>query len=182
MAWKSPSSEPKSSHLLLVYCFLTTLFCFRFLHVAKEHSQTCAATIETTAQSASTYALAFPRKIWQTSKVNAASLGEGDRKAIQSWLKLNQKHRYEIITRYSAESYIKEKFNHRLDIQEIFQDLQDPILRADFIRYLVLLGDGGVFSDLDTECLVPVEDWVAQDYKGMANLVVGVEYDSLGAE
>lgn len=178
MAWKSPS-EPKSSHLLLIYCFLATLFCFRFIHLAHEHAQACTATIQTATQNIS-YDIAFPRKIWQTSKTNVASLEEGDRSRIQTWLKLNQKHRYELITRYSAESYIKEKFNHRPDIQEIFQDLQDPILRADFIRYLVLLGDGGVYSDIDTMCLVPVEDWVPQSYRGKANLVVGVEYDSLG--
>ena len=122
----------------------------------------------------------FPRKIWQTSKASAAALEEDDRRAIQSWLKLNQKHRYEIITRFSAESYVNEKFSNRPDILETFQDLQDPILRADLIRYLVLLGDGGVYSDIDTMCLIPIEDWIPQAYRDKTSLVIGVEYDSLG--
>ena len=66
-------------------------------------------------------------------------LEEDDRRAIQSWVKLNQKHRYEILTQHSAESYIRTTFPHRYDIEETFMDLHDPILRADFIRYLVLL-------------------------------------------
>ena len=92
-------------------------------------------------------------------------------------MKINQKHRYEILTQYSAESYVKNRFSHRPDIEEMFIDLQDPILRADLIRYLVLLGDGGVYSDIDTTSLIPIEDWVPSAYE--VNLVVGIEYDKL---
>ena len=63
-----------------------------------------------------------------------------------------------------------------------FVDLKDPILRADFIRYLVLLGDGGAYSDLDTMSLTPIEDWVPPAYANEVNLVVGVEYDKLDGE
>ena len=98
---------------------------------------------------------------------------------MNSWVKINQKHRYEILTQYSAESYVKDRFSHRPDIQELFVDLQDPILRADFIRYLVLLGDGGLYSDIDTMSLIPIEDWVPLAYANKVNLVIGVEYDKL---
>ena len=122
----------------------------------------------------------FPRKIWQTSKTNAASLDEGDLKAIQSWLKLNQKHRFEIMTRYSSETYCKDTFPDRPDIVETYLDLQDTILRSDFIRYLVLLGDGGAYGDIDTKCHLPIDDWVPEEYRGKVNLVVGIEYDGGG--
>ena len=95
-------------------------------------------------------------------------------------MKLNQKHRYEIITQHSAESYVRDRFAHRPDIEEVFIDLQDPILRADLIRYLVLLGDGGTYSDIDTMSLKPIEDWVPPAFKDKVNLVIGIEYDSLG--
>ncbi|MCJ1307691.1 hypothetical protein MMC25_001339 [Agyrium rufum] len=121
----------------------------------------------------------FPRKIWQTSKVSAAGLDETDRAAIHSWTTMNQKYRYEILTQYSAESYVRETFAHRPDIEEVFRDLQDPILRADLIRYLVLLGDGGVYSDIDTRSLRPIDDWIPSAYSRYANVVIGVEYDAL---
>ena len=101
---------------------------------------------------------------------------------MNSWAKINQKHRYEILTQYSAESYVKDRFSHRPDIGELFVELQDPILRSDFIRYLVLLGDGGLYSDIDTMVLIPIEDWVPSAYVNKVNLVVGVEYDKLDGD
>ncbi|KAM0794456.1 hypothetical protein BDR22DRAFT_895148 [Usnea florida] len=149
----------KPSRLLVIYCVISTLFCFRLLYVAKLNAAVppldCPRPLASLALNASELSHPFPRKIWQTSKTGPAGLDGDDRKSIQSWVKINQKHRYEILTQYSAESYVKDRFSHRPDIEETFIDLQDPILRADLIRYLVLLGDGGV------------------------NLVVGIEYDKL---
>ena len=121
----------------------------------------------------------FPRKIWQTAKNGPAGLDDADRAALRTWTKLNQKWRYESVTQYGAESYVRETFAHRPELIEAFTDLQDPILRADFIRYLVLLGDGGVYSDLDTRALKPVDDWIPSEHRRAANVAVGVEYDRL---
>jgi len=175
-----PPPDPKSSRLLFVYCIISTLFCFRFIHLAKETVSSCEQPMTSLARNLSSVPENFPRKIWQTSKTSAGGLGEDDRSSIQSWAKLNQKHRYEILTAHSAESYVRDRFAHRPDIEESFVDLQDPILRADFIRYLVLLGDGGIYSDLDTKSLKPIEDWIPHTFREKTNLVVGVEYDSLG--
>lgn len=86
----------------------------------------------------------FPRKIWQTAKISAAGLEEAERKAIQTWVKLNQKHHYEVVTKHSAESYVLEKFSHRPDIAETFLDLEDNMMRADLVKYLTLSGDDGI--------------------------------------
>lgn len=172
----------KSSRFLIIYCVISTLFCFRLIHLAKLNAVApvdCPHPLASLAVNASEHSHLFPRKIWQTSKTGPAGLDENDRKAIQSWVKINQKHRYEILTQYSAESYVKDRFSQRPDIEETFVDLQDPILRADLIRYLVLLGDGGVYSDIDTTSLIPIEDWVPSAYANQVNLVVGVEYDKL---
>ena len=176
-------ADLKPSRLLVIYCIISTLFCFRLIYLAKLNaavpSLDCPRPLASLALNASEYSNPFPRKIWQTSKAGPAGLGEDDRKAIQSWVKINQKHRYEILTQYSAESYVKDRFSHRPDIEETFIDLQDPILRADLIRYLVLLGDGGVYSDIDTTSLIPIEDWVPSAYAHEVNLVLGIEYDKL---
>ena len=121
----------------------------------------------------------FPRKIWQTAKNGPAGLDDMDRQALRTWAKLNQKWRYESVTQYGAESYVRETFQDRPDLVEVFTDLQDPILRADLVRYLLLLGDGGVYSDLDTKALKPIDDWIPAQYKRVTNVVVGVEYDRL---
>lgn len=147
-AWHRPA-EPKPNKLLFLYCIISTLFCFRFISLAKHSSQVCEASFDPVVENVTVPSYQFPKKIWQTSKNGPAGLDPEDRHPIQSWVKLNQKHRFEILTAHTAESYVRDTFAHRPDIVEMFTELQDPILRADLIRYLVLLGDGGVYSDID---------------------------------
>ena len=178
--WTLPPDTKCARILLALYCVVITVFCFHFLQLAKTGSLADDYAAKPRSQNVSVYVPEFPRKIWQTGRTSAVGLENKDRIVIQSWLKLNQKHRYEVITQHSAESYVRERFGHRRDIEETFTDLQDPILRADLIRYLVLLGDGGVYSDIDTKALKPIEDWVPSAFKKHANVVIGVEYDKLG--
>ena len=59
----------------------------------------------------------------------------------------------------------------------LFTSLRDPILKADFLRYLILLRDGGVWADIDVYPHRPVDEWVPERFRGQVNLVVGVEND-----
>ena len=177
--------DRKYSRFLIVYCLISTLFCFHLLYSVKFNSVAPVDCLDPPASlkpKTSRHSPLFPRKIWQTARTGPARLDDNDRQSVQSWMKTNQKHRYEILTQYSAETYVKDRFSHRPDIEEVFVDLQDPILRADFIRYLVLLGDGGAYSDMDTMSLTPIEDWVPPAYANEVNLVVGIEYDKLDGE
>ena len=177
--------DRKSYRFLMVYCVISSLFCFHLLYLVKFNIVTPVDCLDPPASlkpNTSEQSHLFPRKIWQTARTGPANLDDNDRISVRSWMKTNQKHRYEILTQYSAETYVKDRFSHRPDIEEVFVDLQDPILRADFIRYLVLLGDGGTYSDMDTMSLKPIEDWVPSAYANEVNLVVGVEYDKLDGE
>ena len=57
--------------------------------------------------------------------------------------------------------------------------IDDNMMRADLAKYLVLYGDGGIYCDLDTVLLKPIDQWIPHEFRGKANLVVGVEYDVL---
>lgn len=62
---------------------------------------------------------------------------------------------------FSDDAYDKEKFAHRLDVVETFLSPPFHILKADFLRYLFLFNDGGIYSDLDVSCEgTPISDWV----------------------
>lgn len=50
----------------------------------------------------------------------------------------------------------------------------DPILRADSLRYLILLAEGGVYTDVDIRPLQPIEDWIPRAYHNKTNVVLGV--------
>ena len=69
---------------------------------------------------------------------------------------------------------------HGAPIADVFVALDDPILRVDFLRYLILLREGGVWADIDAFPHQPVSDWVPDAYKDAADLVVGIETDHHG--
>lgn len=50
-----------------------------------------------------------------------------------------------------------------------YMQIKEPVVRADFFRYIVLYKSGGLYSDVDTECLAPL--------KQTAELTVGMEAD-----
>lgn len=62
-------------------------------------------------------------------------------------------------------------------IRDVFLNLSDTIVRADFLRYLLLLAEGGVYADLDVECRDPIDTWVPLAFHGQASVVLGIEND-----
>lgn len=60
----------------------------------------------------------------------------------------------------------------------VFVGMSDPILKADFLRYLILLKEGGVWADIDVWPHRPVAEWIPKKYRDAGvNLVVGIEND-----
>lgn len=45
------------------------------------------------------------------------------------------------------------------------------------LRYMLLYDQGGVWSDLDVSCSIPIDSWIPLQFKGKARLVVGWEFD-----
>lgn len=119
--------------------------------------------------------LPFPSKLWQKAGPNGIDLDR--QQDIKSWQKHNPSLRHEIFTDSSAETYVLDHFAKFPDIIDIYQDLQVPILKADFLRHLILYADGGVWSDLDVTCHHPIDSWIPSQYKNQTNLVVGIEFD-----
>jgi hypothetical protein len=71
-------------------------------------------------------------------------------------------------------------------IEQGWEDLGLGILRSDALRYLVLLMEGGVYSDMDTKCMKPIENWGTTDPKAwrkqdktstLPSMIIGVEAD-----
>ena len=123
----------------------------------------------------------FPRKIWQTSRLAPMALEQEYRDNVKRWNDVNPRWRHEILTDPGSDEYVRGRFGADYpEALEVYMGLSDNIMRADFFRYLVLLGDGGLYSDIDTEALKPIESWIPQEYKNQTNAVVGVEYDTFG--
>lgn len=115
----------------------------------------------------------FPKKIWQTGK--SMEVKEEIRPLISSWYQKNPTFRYELLNDYGAEDYVREHFADQPKLMNAYLNTPDVILRADMLRIMVMWASGGVYSDMDTECLVPITKWVPEEYYGKSSLVVGFE-------
>lgn len=45
------------------------------------------------------------------------------------------------------------------DVHGVYSSLPLGVMRADFWRYAALYRYGGIYADIDTRCLVPIEQW-----------------------
>jgi len=119
----------------------------------------------------------IPQKIWQTWHTPALLLTDEDKERVRSWHENNPRYQYELVTDKAAESYVHYHFSSDPLIHDVFLDLTDAILRADFLRYLLLLADGGIYADLDVECREPIDFWIPPAFHGKAGVVLGIEAD-----
>ncbi|MCJ1481632.1 hypothetical protein MMC06_001791 [Schaereria dolodes] len=149
-----------------------------FLYVLYTGFNVDRASLAKVSQSSPPIRTAFPQKIWQTWKEPLSIINS---ELVLTWQKLNPEHRYELLTDASAETYVQEKFQISFPkIVDTYLAITNPAFRSDFLRYLVLLEDGGVYSDIDTRNLKPVSIWVPSSLVEKSSLVIGIEVDDPG--
>lgn len=124
----------------------------------------------------------FPRKIWQTWKVNPLSFEERDLSCARTWTAKNPGYRYEVLTDNNDLYYVETHFGpeglNRPDIVDMYRALTAKIIKADLLRYLVMYVDGGVYADIDVEALRPLDRFVPDRYNEKdVDMVIGVEID-----
>ncbi|SPJ85627.1 related to alpha-1,6-mannosyltransferase HOC1 [Fusarium torulosum] len=117
----------------------------------------------------------FPHKIWQSWKDDSEDPTDRTVGFPHQWRKINPGWRYERITDANNDAYVRDRFD--ANISDVFTSSQDPVLKADFLRYLILLREGGVWADIDTYAHQPVSKWIPKKDQGLVNLVVGIEND-----
>ncbi|KAK7705122.1 hypothetical protein SLS63_014189 [Diaporthe eres] len=100
----------------------------------------------------------------------------------KSWLAMNPGYQYGLLGSKSADDFVNKHFSDNLSILEVYHTLQNPGMKTDLLRYLVMLAEGGVYSDLDTWALRPIDHWVPQYLRGSVRAVVGIEFDQLDGE
>lgn len=137
----------------------------------------------------STSTSTIPRKIWQIFSTPADFKGAApfsiDPKSLgdtTSWVALNPGHQYELLGAASADEFVLKHFSHDNSVIDTYFTLRSPGLKTDLLRYLVLWAEGGVYSDLDTWAIKPVDDWVPEDLRGQVKVVVGIKFDQLDGD
>ncbi|KAJ5232584.1 hypothetical protein N7468_005540 [Penicillium chermesinum] len=119
----------------------------------------------------------IPAKVWHSAKDE--NLSQEQRDWVESWTKINPTAHEELLTDRSGAAFVRSHYlQQRPDIVEVYEALPIPILRADLLRYLIVLAEGGIWSDLDVTCEMPIDQWVPEEYKNEdIDMVVGLEFD-----
>ncbi|KAI0172679.1 nucleotide-diphospho-sugar transferase [Hypoxylon sp. FL1284] len=118
----------------------------------------------------------FPQKIWQSWKNDSEDPTDRSKGLPHEWRVMNPDHRYERITDDNIDTFVRDNFPNTTS--DRFASLTDPILKADFLRYLILYSQGGVWADIDVKPIQPISDWIPERYRNSGvNLVVGIEND-----
>ncbi|CCU75907.1 unnamed protein product [Blumeria hordei] len=124
----------------------------------------------------------FPRKIWQSWKIDVLQLEEKELVRARSWTAKNPGYRYEMLTDGNDMDYVEQHFGpaglNRQDIVHTYRTLQAKIIKADLLRYLIMYVEGGVYADVDVEALRPIDRFIPERWNEKdIDMIVGVEID-----
>jgi mannosyltransferase OCH1-like enzyme len=112
--------------------------------------------------------------VWQTYK--SKDLPEQAEAARETWISKNPEWKCELYDDADIEKYIKSYWPTKM--YNFFKDLPVGVMKADLWRYLILKTHGGVYSDIDSECLKPITVWEEeQKFNSKDILLVGLEND-----
>ncbi len=119
----------------------------------------------------------IPPKLWQIYLGYSSAKVAGN--PIQSWMLSSPSHSYTIVDDDGAATLVSQlsKTPGYDDAQQIYDGMTRLVLRADFLRYLLLATQGGAYGDIDTEMIRPLHEWVPEEYKSKTKFIVGLESD-----
>jgi hypothetical protein len=125
----------------------------------------------------------FPKKIWQSWKVDALRFEDRDTERAMSWTTKNPAHRYEVLTDDSAMTYVEQFYGpagfNRPDIVYTYRSLNSiRIIQSDLLRYLIMYAEGGVWADIDVEAVRSISHFIPKRFNEKdINMVIGIETD-----
>lgn len=103
----------------------------------------------------------IPKIIWQTHNYQYDDLPDHFLKATKSWRYLNPTWEYRYVPSDERDLFVKQELP---DIYQVYKK-SPPVFQSDLWRYLVVYKYGGVYADMDSVCIKPL-DYMLKDYNG----------------
>lgn len=124
----------------------------------------------------------FPVYIWQTwkSKVDDSDFPDALKAAQESWTSLHPTHIHTTLDDDQADALIKSLYVSAPQVYEAYNFMPLKVHRADLFRYLILFAKGRTYSDIGTDALQSVWDWLPDgesETEEKIGLIVGIEAD-----
>ncbi|KAK0383008.1 hypothetical protein NLU13_8924 [Sarocladium strictum] len=127
----------------------------------------------------------IPRKIWQVmlpgggKTVDLYNVDPEKLKDTSSWLAKNVDYQYHLVGPRTADEFVQTNFASNQRLLNAYHNLTNMGMKSDLLRYLILSVEGGVYSDMDTIAIRPVDAWIPRLLRDRIRLVVGIEFDKL---
>ncbi|CCE63537.1 hypothetical protein TPHA_0F00500 [Tetrapisispora phaffii CBS 4417] len=114
--------------------------------------------------------ISIPRSVWQTWKHSEHHelFPEYYKLLVEYWK--NKTDHYSLITDQQLIPLLEDIYSNVPLVLEAIRAMPVTILKIDFFRYLILYAKGGIYSDLDTLPLKPLEHWVSVNQTKLNNL------------
>jgi mannosyltransferase OCH1-like enzyme len=119
----------------------------------------------------------IPKIIWQTCSFELNSIPRYIQSPIDTWKEKNPNWEYKYSTDKDCQDFILSTYGN--EYLQIYNNIPPGQIKADFWRYLVVYEHGGLYADVDTVCLEPIEEWVDLDKE---LVVTSNSYPELGGE
>lgn len=103
----------------------------------------------------------IPKTIWQTYKDPYDILLQYQKDATKTWKDLNPEYEWHYMDDSQAKEFIYSEYGQ--EWLDIFNSCPVGVMRGDLWRYLIIYAFGGIYTDLDTLCLSPIDNWLLND-------------------
>lgn len=113
--------------------------------------------------------MSIPKIIWQTYKTNYNDLPKYAKEASKTWEDMNPEYKLVYMSDEEAKSFILLEYGEKW--HDIFISCPVGVMRGDIFRLLAVYKYGGIYTDLDTVCLQPIDSWINNQSK----MFIGIE-------
>lgn len=120
--------------------------------------------------------MTIPKIIFQTCSFKKDQIPDYIKVNVDTWIDKNPTWEYRYYDDDDCSTFVKEYFP---DLYKMFSSIKVPFARADFWRFLALYEFGGVYADIDTFCVNPLDDWldINKDFISAENYIIGLGYN-----
>ena len=102
--------------------------------------------------------MSIPKIIWQTYKTDFNDLPITPKRTAQTWKRLNKTYKYKYLSDKDVEDFVFKYYGK--DWHELLMSVPLGVIKADIFRYLIIYKFGGVYTDIDTQCIMPIDTWI----------------------
>ncbi|KAL8878685.1 MAG: hypothetical protein Q9192_008389 [Flavoplaca navasiana] len=96
-----------------------------------------------------------------------------------SWTIKNPSHEHMVLDDKAGREFVQQHYSHDPYVLNTYLELGSSILRSDYLRYLVMAAQGGIYTDADTDPVRPINQWLDGDSEESVRAVIGLEFDIL---